>query len=73
MPYRGRVSVKNGFGLQFKRVPFLMKTVVIFLNSASFAAAPVFDLPLCTLTDTEGKPESGIYFKIFEKFTIFNI
>ena len=43
-----------------------MKTVVIFLNSASFAAAPVFDLPLCTLTDTEGKPESGIYFKIFE-------
>ena len=66
MPYRGRVSVKNGIGLQFKRVPFLMKTVVIFLNSASFAAAPVFDLPLCTLTDTEGKPESGIYFKISE-------
>ena len=36
----------------------------------------VFDLPLCTLTDTEGKPrerpESGIYLKIFEKKTIFN-
>ena len=50
--------------------------VVIFLNSASVAAALVFDLPLCTHTDTtEGnreRPESGIYFKIFEKNTIFN-
>ena len=32
----------------------------------------MFDMPLCTHTDTEGKPrevrpESGIYFKIFEK------
>ena len=49
----------------------------IFLNSASSAAtALVFDLPLCTLSDTEGKnrarPESGIYFKIFKKNTIFN-
>ena len=41
---------------------------VIFLNSASSAAALVFYLPLCTLTDTEGKPrETGIYLKIFEK------
>ena len=49
--------------------------VVIFLNSTSCAAALVFALPLCTHTDTtEGKPrqarvrrpESGIYFKIFE-------
>ena len=43
---------------------------MIFLNSASFAAVLVFDLPLCTQTDTEGKPrerqESGIYLKIFE-------
>ena len=47
-----------------------MKTVVIFLNSASFAAAPVFDLPLCTLSDTEGKPREARvrkYFKIFKK------
>ena len=29
---------------------------MIFLNSASSAAALVFDLPLCTHTDTEGKP-----------------
>ena len=43
---------------------------MIFLNSASSAAALVFDLLLCTLTDTEGtrqRPESGIYFKICEK------
>ena len=35
----------------------------------------VFDLPLCTLTGTEEKPrreQSGIYFKIYEKYTIFN-
>ena len=46
------------------------------MNSASSAAALVFDLTLCTHTNTEGKPrerpESGIYFKIFEKYTIFN-
>ena len=44
---------------------------MIFLNSASSAAALVFDLPLCTHTDNEGKPreaaESGIYFEIFKK------
>ena len=44
---------------------------MIFLNSASSAAALGFDLPLCTHTDTEGKPreaaESGIYFEIFKK------
>ena len=35
----------------------------------------MFDLPLCTHTDTEGnreRPESGIYFKILEIKTIFN-
>ena len=32
---------------------------VIFLNSASSAAALVFDLPLCTLTDSEGKPRKA--------------
>ena len=41
------------------------------MNSASSAAALVFDLTLCTHTYTEGKPrerpESGIYFKILEK------
>ena len=49
---------------------------MIFLSSVSSAAVLVFDLPLCTHTDTGGKqremPESGIYFKIFEKNTIFN-
>ena len=49
---------------------------MIFLNSASFAAALVFHLPgVCTHTDTEGKPKEArvqnIYFKIFEN-TIFN-
>ena len=35
-----------------------------FLNSASSGAALVFDLPLCTHTDTEGTPREtrvGIY------------
>ena len=44
------------------------KKVLIFLNSASFAAVLVFDLPLCTqLTPMENRerPESGIHFKIF--------
>ena len=44
---------------------------MVFLNSASFAATPVFYLPLCTHTDTEKKKrerqESGIYSKIVEK------
>ena len=44
---------------------------VIFLNSASSAAALVFYLPgVCTRTDTKGKTEkdkSPEYFKIFEK------
>ena len=40
-----------------KLLCFFLKNFVIFLNSASSAAAPtVFDLPLCTTTDTEGKP-----------------
>ena len=34
--------------------------VVIFLNSSSSAAVLVFDLPLCTHTDTtEGKPREA--------------
>ena len=32
---------------------------VIILNSVSSAAALVFDLPLCTHTDTEGKPREA--------------
>ena len=44
---------------------------MIFLNSASSAAALGFDLPLCTHTDNEGKPrEAGvrnIYLEIFKK------
>ena len=34
---------------------------VFFLNSASSAAALVFDLPLCAHTDTEGKPRETIF------------
>ena len=42
------------------------KNVVIFLNSASSAAvALVFDLPLCTLIDTEGKPREARVRNIF--------
>ena len=45
---------------------------MIFLNSASSAAALVFYLTcVCTHTDTEGK-QSPEYFKIFGKNTIFN-
>ena len=48
-----------------------------FLNSASSAAALVLYLPLCRpctqqCWKTESGPESGIYFKIFEKNIIFN-
>ena len=39
---------------------------MIFLNSASSAAVLVFDLPLCTQTDTEGKP-SPEYIKFSKK------
>ena len=45
---------------------------MIFLNSASSAAALVFYLPgVCTHTDTKGKQRKE-YFKIFGKNTIFN-
>ena len=48
---------------------------VIFLNSDSSAAVLDFDLPLCTLPDTEGKPREArfryIYYKL-RKNTIFN-
>ena len=41
---------------------------MIFLNSASSAAALVFYMPgVCTHTNNEGRPESGIYFKIRKK------
>ena len=49
---------------------------MIFLNSASSAAALVFYLPMvCVHTLTPKKTEKGKspeYFKIFEKNTIFN-
>ena len=41
------------------------------MNSAS-SAALVFDLPLCTLTDTEGNRESPEYILKYSKNTIFN-
>ena len=49
------------------------ENVVIFLNSASSAAALVFDLPLCT--HTEGKPREArvrIIFQNLRNNTIFN-
>ena len=39
---------------------------MIFLNSASSAAALVFDLPLCTNTDTEGKLKEARVWNIFQ-------
>ena len=39
--------------------------VVIFLNSASSAAVLVFDLPLCTHTDNEGKRREARVQNIF--------
>ena len=39
--------------------------VAIFLNSASSAAVLVFNLPLCTHTDTDGKPREAIVWNIF--------
>ena len=41
------------------------QNVVIFLISASSAAVLVFDLPLCTHTDTEGKPREARVRNIF--------
>ena len=41
------------------------ENVVIFLNSASSAAVLVFDLALCTHTDTEGKPREARVRNIF--------
>ena len=51
---------------------FFPENLVIFLNSASAAAALVFYLPLmCTHTDTEGK-QSPEYFLKIGKNTISN-
>ena len=69
-PYLGPLQVLLASYRVFIKYFVFPKKVVIFLNSAIYAAALVFDLPLCTHTDNEGKPEkpeSGIYFKIFEK------
>ena len=59
----------TGFSLN---IVFFSSNVVIFLNSASSAAAMVFYLPgVCTHTDTEVK-QSSEYFKQFGEYTIFN-
>ena len=53
-------------------IVFFPLDFVIFLNSASSAAALVFYLPgVCTHTDTEGK-QSSEYSKKIGKNTIFN-
>ena len=50
------------------KIVFFPLNFVIFLNSATSAAALVFYLPgVCTHTDNEGRPESGIFFKIRKK------
>ena len=60
---RARDMVTNDTGCSLIIVFFL---VVIFLNSASSAAAVlVFDLPLCSRTDTEGKPREARVRNIF--------
>ena len=46
-------------------IVFFPLNVVIFLNSASSAAALVFYLSLCTHTDTEGKPREARVRNIF--------
>ena len=58
-------------GCSFNIVFFLK---CFFLNSASFAATLVFDLPLCTHSDTERKPREARVRNIFKnlKKTIFN-
>ena len=49
-------------------IVFLPLNFVIFLNSASSAAALVFYMPaLCTQTDTEGKQSSEYFEKFGEK------
>ena len=54
-------------------IVFFPKHFVIFLNSASYAAALVFYLPgVCTHTDTEGKVRVWNILKSVEKNTIFN-
>ena len=54
------------------KIVFFPLNFVIFLNSASSAAALVFYLPgVCTHTATEGK-QSPDYFSKFGKNTIFN-
>ena len=53
-------------------IVFFSSNVVIFLNSASSAAALVFYLPgVCTHTETEEK-QSPEYLKEFGKNTMFN-
>ena len=54
---------------------FSLKCYDFSENSTSSAAELVFDLPLCTLTDIEGKPREARVRNIFEnlcKNTIFN-
>ena len=54
---------------------FFPKNVVIFLSSAISSAALVFDLPLCTLADTEGNLRMARVRNTFQnlrKNTIFN-
>ena len=46
-------------------IKYCVLNVVIFLNSVSSAATLVFDLPLCTHTDTEGKPREARVRNIF--------
>ena len=60
--FRKSISVDTGCSLNIVFFPF-----VIFLNSASSAAALVFYLSgMCTHTDTEGKQRQGTVRNIFK-------
>ena len=70
-----RKRVVGEIYMVFIKYCVFVENVVIFLNSVSSAAVLVFDLPLCTHTDTEGKPREIRVRNIFEnlrKNTIFN-
>ena len=64
---------KNYLRTTTLNIVFFTSNVVIFLNSASSAAALVFYLPgVCTHTVTKGKQRKTRDRHIFEKNTIFN-
>ena len=77
IPYIQMLYVHTMYRVFIKYCVFFLKNVVIFLNSASSAEAlnlPISGPSMKSDVHTEEKkrerPESGIYFNIFEKNTI---